>query len=56
MDMVSVGWCHVREDTYKQSQYVDIDTTPEIVMDLLHYANPTCFPQLHLLKQEVVRN
>ena len=46
-----VGWLEV---TYKQSEYVDIDTSYEMVADLLHLAIPTCLPQLHLLKQEVV--
>ena len=46
-----VGWLEV---TYKQSEYVDIDTSYEMVADLLHLVIPTCLPQLHLLKQEVV--
>ena len=47
MDMRLVGWLEV---TYKQSEYVDIDTSYEMVADLLHLVIPTCLPQLHLLK------
>ena len=49
--MGSVGWL---EATYKQSQYLDIDTSHEMVAYLLHLAIPTCLPQLHLLKKQVV--
>ena len=33
MDMASVGWL---DAAYKQSQYVDIDTSHDMVVDLLH--------------------
>lgn len=36
MDMGSDGWSHVKEGTYEQSQYVDIDTSHEMMVNLLH--------------------